>query len=126
MIFLVKNRDFIKSELNIEVEKFAKAIDLGYKEFEKVINGIEKHKLFAKEGEVVENIISGKAAFRLFDTFGFPLELTEEIAKEKGFAVDKAGYEEAFKAHQELSRTASAGAFKGGLADSSYENAKLL
>lgn len=122
---LVKNRDFIKSELNIEVEKFAKAIDLGYKEFEKVINGIEKHKLFAKEGEVVENIISGKAAFRLFDTFGFPLELTEEIAKEKGFAVDKAGYEEAFKAHQELSRTASAGAFKGGLADSSYENAKL-
>ena len=122
---LVKNRDFIKSELDIEVEKFAKAIDLGYKEFEKVINGIEKHKLFAKEGEVVENIISGKAAFRLFDTFGFPLELTEEIAKEKGFAVDKAGYEEAFKAHQELSRTASAGAFKGGLADSSYENAKL-
>ncbi len=122
---LVKNRDVIKSELSAEVEKFTKAIDQGYKEFEKVINGIERHKQFAKPDEVVENIISGKAAFRLFDTFGFPLELTEEIAKERGYEVDKAGYDEAFKAHQELSRSASAGTFKGGLADSSYETAKL-
>ena len=122
---LVQNRDVIKSELTAEVEKFTKAIDQGYKEFEKVINGIERHKQFAKEGEVVENIISGKAAFRLFDTFGFPLELTEEIAKERGYEVDKVGYDEAFKAHQELSRSASAGTFKGGLADSSYETAKL-
>jgi alanyl-tRNA synthetase len=122
---LVANKETIKSELALEVEKFSKAIDQGFKEFEKVINGIERHKQFAKEGEVVENIISGKAAFRLFDTFGFPLELTEEIASERGYAVDKAGYEEAFKAHQELSRSASAGTFKGGLADSSYETAKL-
>ena len=122
---LVKNRDMIKKELQIEVEKFSKAIDQGFKEFEKVISGIERHKQFAKEGEVVENIISGKASFRLFDTFGFPIELTEEIAKERGYTVDRAGYEEAFKAHQEQSRSASAGAFKGGLADSSYENAKL-
>lgn len=122
---LVKNREFIKTELNIEVEKFAKALDLGHKEFDKVIAGIERHKQFAKEGEIVENIISGKAAFRLFDTFGFPVELTNEMAKERGYAVDMAGYNEAFTAHQELSRTASAGAFKGGLADSSYENVKL-
>lgn len=122
---LVKNREQIKSELNIEVEKFAKAIDQGYKEFEKVINGIERHKQFAKEGEVVKNLISGKAAFRLFDTFGFPLELTKELAIERGYEVDTIGFEEANKAHQELSRSASAGAFKGGLADSSYENAKL-
>ena len=122
---LVKNRETIKKELQIEVEKFSKAIDQGFKEFEKVINGIERHKQFAKEGEVVENIISGKASFRLFDTFGFPIELTEEIAKERGYTVDRAGYEEAFKAHQEQSRSASAGSFKGGLADSSYENAKL-
>ena len=122
---LVKNRDVIKSELSAEVEKFTKAIDQGYKEFEKLINGIERHKQFAKEDEIVENIISGKAAFRLFDTFGFPLELTEEIAKERGYEVDKEGYNEAFKAHQELSRSASAGTFKGGLADSSYETAKL-
>ncbi len=122
---LVKNKEQIKAELKIEVEKFAKAIDQGYKEFEKVINGIERHKQFAKEGEVIENIISGKAAFRLFDTFGFPIELTKELATERGYEVDIAGFEEANKAHQELSRSASAGAFKGGLADSSYENAKL-
>lgn len=122
---LVKNRDIIKKELEIEVEKFAKALDQGYKEFEKVISGIERHKQFAKEGEVVENIISGKSAFRLFDTFGFPIELTQEMAKERGYSVDRAGFEEAFKKHQEESRSASAGAFKGGLADSSYENAKL-
>ena len=122
---LVKNKESIKNELSIEVEKFNKAIDQGYKEFEKVLNGIERHKQFAKEGEVVENIISGKAAFRLFDTFGFPLELTKELATERGYEVDTVGFEEANKAHQELSRSASAGAFKGGLADSSYENAKL-
>lgn len=122
---LVKNRETIKRELEIEVNKFAKAIEQGYKEFEKVISGIERHKQFAKEGEVVENIISGKAAFRLFDTFGFPIELTEEIAKERGYSVDKPAYDEAYKAHQEESRSASAGTFKGGLADSSYENAKL-
>lgn len=122
---LVKNRDSIKADLSAEVEKFNKAIDQGYKEFEKVLNGIERHKQFAKEGEVVENIISGKAAFRLFDTFGFPIELTKELADERGYEVDIVGFEEANKAHQELSRSASAGAFKGGLADSSYENAKL-
>ena len=122
---LVKNRDSIKADLLQEVEKFNKAIDQGYKEFEKVISGIERHKQFAKEGEVVENIISGKAAFRLFDTFGFPIELTKELATERGYEVDTVGFEEANKKHQELSRSASAGAFKGGLADSSYENAKL-
>ena len=122
---LVKNREQIKSDLIAEVEKFAKAIDQGYKEFEKVVAGIERHKQFAKEGEVVENIISGKAAFRLFDTFGFPIELTKELATERGYEVDIAGFEEANLKHQELSRSASAGAFKGGLADSSYENAKL-
>ena len=122
---LTENREFIKSELSAEVEKFAKAIDQGYKEFEKVISGIERHKQFAKEGEVVENIISGKASFRLFDTFGFPIELTKELAKELGYEVDMVGFEEANKKHQELSRSASAGAFKGGLADNSYENAKL-
>lgn len=122
---LVKNRDVIKTELLAEVEKFNKAIDQGYKEFEKVVSGIERHKQFAKEGEVVENIISGKSAFRLFDTFGFPIELTKELATERGYDVDIDGFEEANKAHQELSRSASAGTFKGGLADSSYENAKL-
>ena len=66
---------------------------------------------------VVENVISGKSAFRLYDTFGFPIELTEEMAKELGFSVDHAGFDEAFKEHQEKSRTADKGEFKGGLQD---------
>lgn len=120
------NREFIKTELVKEVEKFSKALEDGHKEFEKVISGIEKHKQFAAQsGEVVENIISGKAAFRLFDTFGFPFEITKELALERGYTVDEEGYKNAFEEHQEKSRTASAGAFKGGLADSSYESTKL-
>ena len=123
---IANNREFIKTELTKEVEKFSKALEDGHKEFEKVINGIEKHKQFAAQnGEIVENIISGKAAFRLFDTFGFPFEITKELASEHGYTVDEDGYKKAFEEHQEKSRTASAGAFKGGLADSSYESTKL-
>jgi len=120
------NRQFIKDEMLKEVNKFSKALEEGHKEFDKVINGIERHKEFAaKNGQVVENIINGKAAFRLYDTFGFPLELTEELAKEKGYSVDRAGFDEMFKAHQEKSRQATAGMFKGGLADTSNQSAFL-
>ncbi len=123
---IAQNRQLIKDELAKEVEKFSKALEEGHKEFEKVISGIEKHKQFASmKGEVVENIISGKAVFRLYDTFGFPFELTKELAQERGYAVDEEGYKKAFEEHQEKSRTASAGVFKGGLADSSYESTKL-
>lgn len=118
-------REFIKDELNKEIQKFSKALEGGYREFEKVISVIERHKEFAqKNGEKVENIISGKSAFRLYDTFGFPLELTKEIASERGYKVDEAGFDEMFKRHQELSRTASAGTFKGGLADDSEKTIK--
>ncbi len=120
------NREKVKDELIKEVGKFSKAIDEGYKEFEKVIRGIEKHKEFASQkGEKVENIISGKASFRLYDTFGFPIELTCELAKEKGYQVDTKGFEDMFKEHQEKSRQASAGMFKGGLADGSKQSARL-
>ena len=123
---IAKNRQFIKDELVKEVEKFSKALDEGHKEFEKVICGIEKHKEFAAlKGEKVENIISGKAVFRLFDTFGFPFEITKELAEERDYTVDEEGFRKAFEEHQEKSRTASAGTFKGGLADNSYESAKL-
>ena len=123
---LAQNRQFIKDELIKEVERFSKTLDEGRKEFEKVIAGIEKHKEFAAaKGEKVEDVISGKAAFRLFDTFGFPLELTKELATERGYAVDEAGFEKSFAEHQEKSRSASAGTFKGGLADASFESAKL-
>ena len=121
-----RNRQFIKDELIKEVEKFSKALEEGHKEFEKVISGIEKHKQFAAlKGETVENVISGKAVFRLFDTFGFPFEITKELAEERGYSVDEEGFKKAFEEHQEKSRTASAGTFKGGLADNSYESAKL-
>lgn len=120
-----ENKDKIKDELNKEVNKFAKAIEDGHKEFDKVIAGIERHKLFAKQGEVVENIISGKACFRLYDTFGFPFELTKELAEERGYHVDEAGYKQAYEEHQEKSRVASAGQFKGGLADTSDASAHL-
>ena len=122
---LAQKRDFVKEEMAKELQKFSRAIEGGYKEFEKVIAGIERHKIFAQStGEKVENIISGKAAFRLYDTFGFPLELTKEIAGERGFSVDEKGFEEEFKHHQELSRTAQAGTFKGGLADQGEKTIK--
>ena len=119
------NRQQIKDAFDEEVEKFAKALEDGHKEFEKVIAGIERHKQFAKEGEVVENIISGKACFRLYDTFGFPFELTKELALERGYNVDEEGYKKAYEEHQEKSRVASAGQFKGGLADTSQASARL-
>ncbi len=123
---LEKNREFVKEEIFKEVERFSKTLDEGKKEFEKMIQGIEKHKQFAlQNGQTVENIISGKSAFRLFDTFGFPLEITKELASERGYLVDEKGFEEKFAEHQEKSRSASAGTFKGGLADSSFESAKL-
>lgn len=123
---LKANRQKIKDELKAEVEKFSKALEDGHKEFEKVVAGIEKHKQFAAlSGQTVENVISGKACFRLYDTFGFPFELTKELALERGYTADEEGFKAAFEEHQQKSRTASAGVFKGGLADDSYESAKL-
>lgn len=77
-----------------------------------------------KTGQSITKI-SGQKAFTLFDTYGFPVEMTEEIAKEYGMTVDRAGFDEKFKAHQELSRTASVGMFKGGLADQSDKTTAL-
>ena len=74
---------------------------------------------------VEEKLINGKSAFRLFDTFGFPIEMTIEMANERGYSVDKNGFDEAFRQHQELARTASAGSFKGGLADDSVWTTRL-
>lgn len=113
---LLEKEEYILNEIQKEMDKFSKALQLGLKEFEKVVAGIERHKQFAKDGEVVENVISDKAAFRLYDTFGFPLELTKELAEEKGYEVDEEGFKERFKEHQEKSRsTVVAGEFKGGL-----------
>ncbi len=125
---LLSKEEFILTELNREIEKFNKALSLGNKEFEKVVSGIERKNQFMKQSNpdyVEEKLINGKSAFRLFDTFGFPIEMTIEMANERGYLVDKAGFDEAFKQHQELARSTSAGAFKGGLADDSEWTTRL-
>lgn len=106
---LEENKNFILDNILQEEEKFDRTIDKGLKQLERLI---EKNKLDEKE------------AFNLFASYGFPLEMTLEFAKEKGLKLDVAKYEEEFKKHQDLSRTASAGMFKGGLADDSEMSTK--
>lgn len=115
---LVEKEQYILCEIQKEMDKFNKALDLGLKEFDKVIGGIERHIQFAKEsGEDVKREINGKASFRLYDTFGFPIELTMELAKEKGYTVDEEGFKKAFSEHQEKSKAVQKGEFKSGLGD---------
>lgn len=115
---LVEKEQYILGEIQKEMDKFNKALDLGLKEFDKVIGGIERHIQFAKEsGEDVKREINGKASFRLYDTFGFPIELTMELAKEKGYTVDEDGFKKAFSEHQEKSKAVQKGEFKSGLGD---------
>ncbi len=110
----LENKVFIINEFNKELEKFNKTLETGIKEFEKVMT-------YVKGG-----ILPGKTAFRLYDTFGFPLEITKELAKERGYSVDEKGYAEAFKKHQEKSKGGdlAKGVAKGGLVDTSYETLK--
>lgn len=110
---LVEKRSFVLDEINKEEIRFQKTIKQGLKEFDKVASKLE--------GDTLD----GKSAFRLYDTFGFPIEFTLEIAKERGIKVDKAGFDEAFKHHQELSHAGAEQKFKGGLADQTEETAKL-
>ena len=100
---LSQNKQVVLDVLKNEKEKFNRTLEKGLREFNKVSN----------------KDIDGDVAFHLYDTYGFPIELTEELAKDAGISVDIKGFNEKFKAHQELSRTASAGKFKGGLAGNS-------
>ena len=110
------NSEKIYSELTAEEEKFSKTIEKGEKQFEKICYFLEKSGI--KE-------ISGDTAFKLYDTYGFPLELTQELASERNMTVDKDGYERRFRQHQDLSRTAEAGQNKSGLADHTEETTAL-
>lgn len=116
------NAEKIKSELSTEEGKFSKTLKDGVREFDKIVNGFKI--AFERSGQQVTQISGGKA-FTLFDTYGFPLEMTVELAKEQGLTVDVDGFNIAFEKHQELSRTASAGKFKGGLADDGAETTAL-
>ena len=107
---LDQNAQKVKSELTQEEAKFRDALKNGEKEFQKMLPNLMKNP--KKE-------VSGKVAFRLFDTFGFPLELTQELAAENGFTVDKEGFAEAERKHKEASKSLDAGSAKGGLAEQS-------
>jgi alanyl-tRNA synthetase len=116
------NADKILEELAREEEKFGKTLKDGIREFEKLVRGYEI--AFEKTGQKITQI-AGSKAFTLFDTYGFPFEMTAELAKERGLTVDVEGFKTAFAKHQELSRTASEGKFKGGLGDQSVETVAL-
>lgn len=104
---LIENKDVVLDVLKNEKIKFNRTLEKGLREFEKITDNLSS------------NILNKDLAFKLYDTYGFPIELTCELAKEKNIDVDIEGFKEKFKAHQELSRTASAGKFKGGLSSNS-------
>lgn len=111
---LKNNHDFILDQLSKEYILFSKTLDYGLKKVEKYFNQMMK-------GEE----LSGDLAFHLYDTFGFPIELTEELAIEQGIRVDMDGFHKMFQEHQEKSRKGAEGKFKGGLADHSEQTTKL-
>lgn len=112
---LTENSAKVIDELSKECSRFRKTIEQGLKEFERVIGYLPP--------EVKR--LSGKMAFKLYDTFGFPLEMTAELCREKGLEVDVKGYEKAFEEHQNKSRSGAEQVFKGGLADNQVATERL-
>lgn len=112
---LTENSAKVIDELSKECSRFRKTIEQGLKEFERVIGYLPP--------EVKR--LSGKTAFKLYDTFGFPLEMTAELCREKGLEVDVKGYEKAFEEHQNKSRSGAEQVFKGGLADNQVATERL-
>jgi len=107
---LEKNKKFILDEIKKEDERFRAVIEKGLHRFDRMIS---------------DNRISGKEAFLLFQSYGFPIEMTEELAEEKGIKVDREGFQKEFEKHQELSRIGAEKRFKGGLGDNSAETTRL-
>jgi alanyl-tRNA synthetase len=105
-----ENSSFVYQELSKEEEVFKKTLERGIKEFEKMKD---------------KKVIDGESASFLYQTYGFPIEIIEEMALENGQEVDKDGFYEETKKHQDLSRKLSAGVFKGGLGDNEEETVKL-
>ncbi len=110
---LKDNENKIEGEINTEVERFEKTLQGGIREFEK----LSKY--------LVGTVVSGKAAFKLYDTYGFPIEMTVELAKEHGFTVNIADFEKAFEEHRQKSHAGAEQKFKGGLADNTETVARL-
>ena len=104
---LEENKNVVLDVLKNEKIKFNRTLEKGLREFEKITNNLTDNKL------------NKDLAFKLYDTYGFPIELTEELANEKNIEVDILGFKEKFKQHQELSRAGSKEKFKGGLSGDS-------
>lgn len=104
---LSENEKVVYEVLTNEKQRFNKTLEKGLREFEKITSKLDN------------NLLNKDLAFKLYDTYGFPIELTVELAKEKNIDVDTEGFKEKFKAHQELSRNNSLGKFKGGLSGNS-------
>ena len=113
---LDRNRDRVLSELGREEEKFEKTLDRGLHELNKVVQKMQEH------GQAT---LPGRVVFKLYDTYGFPMEFTEEICREQKMAIDREGYEKAFAKHRELSKQGAQKSFKGGLADHSDATTNL-
>jgi alanyl-tRNA synthetase len=107
---LHRNTPRIREELEREEELFGKTLQVGVREFHKLLPNLKKNP---------SGIIPGRVAFRLYDTYGFPVEFTADLASEEGLGVDMEGFREAFEKHRELSRKGAEQKFKGGLADHS-------
>ena len=105
---LEKNRDTIKQVIIEEKDKFMKTLAHGEREFEKYINKAKSEN---------KNVIDGQTIFKLYETYGFPPEITADLAAEQGFKIDNSEFEKLFKEHQEKSRMGSEQKFKGGLAE---------
>lgn len=112
---LEKNKETIKAVINEEKDKFMKTLINGEREFEKEINKMKQSR---------KTIIAGDIVFKLYDTYGFPPEVTKELAMENGYEVNIAEFDELFKKHQEKSRAGSEAKFKGGMAEQTEETIK--
>ena len=111
---LVENKEFILEQLSKEYILFTKTLDDGLKKANRYLDNV-------KNGET----LNGELAFKLYDTYGFPIEFTAELAGEQGCKVDMDGFRQKFEEHQEKSRQGAAGKFAGGLADNNEQTARL-
>lgn len=109
---LEENKEIIRAELKKEKNRFMNTLLKGEKEFAKIVTKLEEDNIKEIEGQLV---------FRLYDTFGFPPEVTSELANEHGLSIDQVGFNKCFEEHQEKSRQDAKGTFKGGLSDHSQE-----
>lgn len=126
--FIKKSAPIINDELAKEEAQFGKTLTNGMREFEKVAEQLLQGHAYARGGDSSDEMLEPEfpvdIAFTLFTTYGFPIELTEELAKERGLVLDKKGFDSAMKEHAELSRAGSAQKFAGGLADHSEQTVR--